>query len=73
MVSICPLLPAGAGDPKITGTFTGTAGTFDNATMGRSYFEGTWSTIYATPTSWDNVILAAADTLTVEWTITVGA
>ena len=58
---------------KITGTFTGTANTFESATLGWNYQTGTSTVYFATPTSWDNVILAAADTLTVEWTITVGA
>ena len=60
---------------KITGTFTGVAGTFDDVTLGFDS-AGTgviFAVTYANPTSWDNVILAAADTLTVEWTITVGA
>ena len=59
---------------KITGTFTGVANTFDEVRMGHAFdSEGIFDVEYANPTSWDNVILAAADTLTVEWTITVGA
>ena len=59
---------------KITGTFTGVANTFDEVRMGHAFdSEGIFDIIYADPTAWDNVILAAADTLTVEWTITVGA
>ena len=59
---------------KFTGTFTGVAGTFDNVGLGFQYATGgTYNINYATPTAWDNVILAIADTLTVEWTITVGA
>ena len=60
---------------KFTGTFTGTAGTFDDVVLGRVYepVAEEFSLVYADPTAWDNVILAAADTLTVEWTITVGA
>ena len=60
---------------KFTGTFTGTAGTFDDVDLGHDYDEPTdhFDIQYATPTNWDDVILAEADTLTVEWTITVGA
>jgi len=59
---------------KFTGTFTGVAGTFDDVQLGQQYGAGIGFVInYADPTAWDNVILAAADTLTVEWTITVGA
>ena len=60
----------------ITGTFTGVAGTFDDVGLGQSYEglgDGKFNNHYANPTAWDNVILAIADTLTVEWTITVGA
>jgi len=58
---------------KITGTFTGVAGTFDDVCLGHVYVSAdNFSLNYADPTSWDNVVLAAADTLTVEWTITVG-
>ena len=59
---------------KITGTFTGFAGTFDDVALGWSIsFPDDFSKRFADPTAWDNVILAIADTLTVEWTITVGA
>ena len=69
---ICSI--SGSGSSRtFTGTFTGVAGTFDNAKMGYDYGAGYFAPEYASPTAWDNVILAAADTLTVEWTITVGA
>ena len=59
---------------KITGTFTGVANTFTGVILGFDSTGGLgFTVVYATPTAWDNVILAAADTLTVEWTITVGA
>lgn len=61
---------------KITGTFTGVAGTFTGATLGFSHSginNAAFSVTYAEPTSWVNKVLAAIDTLTVEWTITVGA
>ena len=59
---------------KVTGTFTGVAGTFTAARLGQDSFGGAGFTVtYASPTAWDNVILAIADTLTIEWTITVGA
>lgn len=62
------------GSRKFTGTFTGVAGTFNSAALGHTYYsDGEFGTDYATPTSWVNVVLAAADTLTLEWTITVGA
>ena len=59
---------------KITGTLTDVADTFIDVRLGHSVDGADSFTVtYATPTSWDNVILAEADTLTVEWTITVGA
>ena len=59
---------------KITGTFTGVADTFTGVRLGFHSTGGAGFTVtYASPTSWDNVTLAIADTLTVEWTITVGA
>ena len=59
---------------KITGTFTGVAGTFSNAKLGGNVDDPAgFNYPYATPTNWDDVTLAEADTLTVEWTITVGA
>ena len=59
---------------KITGTFTGVADTFIDVRLGHDVDGAdSFNIPYATPTAWDNVMLAAADTLTVEWTITVGA
>ena len=59
---------------KITGTFTGVAGTFDDVALGWNVsFPDDFGKRFADPTAWDDVILAAADTLTIEWTITVGA
>ena len=58
---------------KFTGTFTGDAVTFSDVKLGRVYSAGDFGSIFATPTSWSNITLAAADTLTLEWTITIGA
>ena len=59
---------------KITGTFKGVAGTFTDVKLGFNVSGADDFTVtYASPTAWDNVILAIEDTLTVEWTITVGA
>ena len=59
---------------KITGTITQVAGTFTDVKLGFNVSGSDDFTVtYASPTAWDNVILAEADTLTVEWTITVGA
>ena len=57
-----------------TGTLTGVADTFIDIKLGQDVDGAdSFNITYATPTAWDNVILAIADTLTVEWTITVGA
>jgi len=59
---------------KITGTITQVAGTFTDVKLGFNVSGSDDFTVtYASTTAWDDVILAAADTLTVEWTITVGA
>ena len=58
---------------KFTGTFTGIGVTFSDVKLGRVYSAGDFGSIFATPTSWSNITLAAADTLTLEWTITIGA
>ena len=71
---ICTSSEPTATSTKITGTFTGVAGTFDDVKLGQSVDDvDSFNIWFASPTSWDDVILAAADTLTVEWTITVGA
>ena len=67
---------SGSGSSRtFTGTFTGSMGTFQSLYLGQGYDTGTelFTLTYATPTSWDNITLASADTLTIEWTITAGA
>uniref|UniRef100_A0A6H1ZVR4 Uncharacterized protein n=1 Tax=viral metagenome TaxID=1070528 RepID=A0A6H1ZVR4_9ZZZZ len=57
---------------KATGTLTGFAITVDDASIGWNFATG-FTVLYAEPTSWVNKVLTTVDTLTVEWTITVGA
>lgn len=68
----------GAGSPtysrKVTGVFSGMAKTIYNAWLGWNFDDitgmyGDFTKVFATPTSWSNITLAAADTLTIEWTI----
>lgn len=68
----------GAGSPtysrKVTGVFSGKAKTIYNAWLGWNFDDsigsyGDFTKVFATPTSWSNITLAAADTLTIEWTI----
>ena len=68
----------GAGSPtysrKVTGVFSGKAKIIHNAWLGWNFDDtigiyGDFTKVFATPTSWSNITLAAADTLTIEWTI----
>jgi hypothetical protein len=57
----------------VTGVFSDRA-TIYNAWLGWNYDDtigmyGDFTKVFATPTSWSNITLAAADTLTIEWTI----
>ena len=54
----------------VTGTITDVSKTFDSAKLGHNFSSNfDFAHDFALPTSWDNVILQAADTLTIEWTI----
>lgn len=60
---------------KWSGTITGTAGTIASASdveLGHN-FDGQagFVTIFANPTTWGSLTLGSADTLTIDWTITV--
>jgi len=55
---------------KITGVFTGFDVTLSNAKIGFNFgLPSSFGVEMATPTSWSNIKLAAADELTIEWTI----
>uniref|UniRef100_A0A6M3XN84 Uncharacterized protein n=1 Tax=viral metagenome TaxID=1070528 RepID=A0A6M3XN84_9ZZZZ len=61
---------------KLTAEFTGYAGTIAATTsveLGFNYVTATpaFTTIYAKPSSWASLTLAAADRLIIEWTITI--
>jgi len=71
---ICSSSKPTATSIKITGTFTGFAVTITGAQLGWN-IETTGNNFtvrYADATSWDDITLASVDTLTIEWTITVG-
>ena len=69
---ICTMTEPTATTTKISGTLTGVADTFTECSLGFKH-AGTdtenFDVSFAEVASFDNVILAAADTLTVEWTI----
>lgn len=59
---------------KITGVLTGVAGTFTDIALGCHHSgvdNDTFEIRYADPTSWNNITLAAADEITIEWTISI--
>ena len=73
---ICSWSSPSSTSRKLTGTFTGTGITIAavaDVMMGHKWNNGTTSfdSDFAAPTSWSSLALAAADTLTIEWTITV--
>ena len=58
----------------VTGVITGLAKTFTDIAMGFNHAgtdSDSFGTNYADPTSFNSITLAAADQLTIEWTITV--